>query len=62
MRVELFLPGAFEPCTSVVVHIARELVDRCADLSDQIARVERDIEQQVEPSRRRRWQSLAAGI
>jgi transposase len=48
-RVELFLTGAFEPSKSVVVRLARELVCRCADLTEQIARVERDIEQQIEP-------------
>jgi transposase len=48
-RVELFLSGEFDPSTSVVVRIARELAHRCAYLTDQIARVERDIEQHIEP-------------
>lgn len=48
-RIELFLAGASEPSKSVVVRLARELLHRCAEVTDQIVRVERDIEQRVEP-------------
>jgi transposase len=47
-RVAAFLASPFEESASVVVRLARALAHRCADLTEQIGQVERDIKQQIE--------------